>query len=55
MSAQLMVAYPDIFHGAGLLNGGLPGTGPRMLEYITMPYMQDEALEAAKAEAWGKT
>ena len=24
MAAQLMIAYPDIFTGAGLFNGGLP-------------------------------
>ena len=29
MTSQLLVAFPDIFKCAGMLNGGLPGSGLR--------------------------
>jgi len=58
MSAQLMLAYPDIFKGAGLLNGGLPGTASRLeSEYQPMMEMQDnpDELYNAKEIAYDKT
>ena len=54
MSAQLMIAYPEIFKGVGLLNGGLPGTVPRMKsDYMPMLDMDDiKVLKAAEDAAW---
>ena len=57
MSAQLIIAYPEVFQGVGLLNGGLPGFGPRFeKEYQPMIGIQDQdELNSAKEAAWAKT
>lgn len=33
----MAVAYPDLFGCASILNGGLPGTGERLDDFIAAP------------------
>lgn len=34
LASQLIIAKPDVFKGAGILNGGLLGTGNKYNQYI---------------------
>jgi len=41
MSAQMVVAYPEVFRGACFLNGGLPVTGEKFSDYFAASMMPE--------------
>ena len=52
-TAQLMMAYPDIFQCGGILNGGLPSSGARQEEYKMGFFgLQGKELDEFKEAQW---
>jgi len=51
------MSYPEIFAGAGLLNGGLPGIGDRYIKEYFPNYeiTEESVLQAREEAAWVKT
>ena len=51
MAAQLLLAFPDVFSGAGLLNGGAPGASQRLVsDYQPMFHLKGEEFKQAQAK-----
>lgn len=54
----MAVAYPELFKCASILNGGLPGTGERLDEYIAAPnggtpeWLESDEFKQYAEEEW---